>query len=294
MTGGLGLFGIIYSVKIRLVPRRKIRKRVKIVKIDELVSEFKKSVKSGALYGIFAYSADMNSDDYLNKGVLKTFEPVQTKREIPDIPGSMPADKWLHLRYLAHADKAKYFSEISEMSKETDGDIYWTDTHQLGTYIYNYHGQLDKMLDQEKATDVTTEIYVPPEKLGEFMDECRKYFKKNKTEIIFGGIGLIKEDSSSFLSYARRDFAKISFNIHTHHSEKGIKSSAEAFGFIIDQAIKHNGSYFLANHKFATAAQLKECFPAIKEFIALKKKYDPEERFQSDWYRHYKEAILSS
>ena len=24
------------------------------------------------------------------------------------------------------------------------------------------------------------------------------------------------------------------------------------------------------------------------EFLRLKKRYDPEERFQSDWYRHYR------
>jgi hypothetical protein len=26
----------------------------------------------------------------------------------------------------------------------------------------------------------------------------------------------------------------------------------------------------------------------VPEFLRLKKKYDPEERFQSDWYRHHK------
>jgi hypothetical protein len=29
-------------------------------------------------------------------------------------------------------------------------------------------------------------------------------------------------------------------------------------------------------------------YPEFAEFLRLKKKYDPEERFQSDWYRHYR------
>jgi hypothetical protein len=28
--------------------------------------------------------------------------------------------------------------------------------------------------------------------------------------------------------------------------------------------------------------------PAVPEFLRLKRRYDPEERFQSDWYRHYR------
>lgn len=30
------------------------------------------------------------------------------------------------------------------------------------------------------------------------------------------------------------------------------------------------------------------CYPQFAEFLRLKRVYDPEERFQSDWYRHYR------
>jgi hypothetical protein len=29
------------------------------------------------------------------------------------------------------------------------------------------------------------------------------------------------------------------------------------------------------------------------EFLRLKKKYDPQERFQSDWYRHHREMFAA-
>ena len=34
--------------------------------------------------------------------------------------------------------------------------------------------------------------------------------------------------------------------------------------------------------------QVEICYPQFPEFLRLKTKYDPEERFQSDWYRHYR------
>jgi len=30
------------------------------------------------------------------------------------------------------------------------------------------------------------------------------------------------------------------------------------------------------------------CYPQFPEFLRAKRRYDPQERFQSDWYRHYK------
>jgi hypothetical protein len=29
------------------------------------------------------------------------------------------------------------------------------------------------------------------------------------------------------------------------------------------------------------------CYPRFEEFLRLKRRYDPEGRFQSEWYRHY-------
>ena len=55
---------------------------------------------------------------------------------------------------------------------------------------------------------------------------------------------------------------------------------------MIDLAIRYGGSYYLTYHRFATWEQVETCYPQLPEFLRLKRHYDPEERFQSDWYRH--------
>jgi hypothetical protein len=35
------------------------------------------------------------------------------------------------------------------------------------------------------------------------------------------------------------------------------------------------------------------CYPQFKQFLDLKRKYDPAERFHSDWYRHYRKLFTS-
>ena len=51
------------------------------------------------------------------------------------------------------------------------------------------------------------------------------------------------------------------------------------------------GSYYLTYHRFATRKQVEACYPRFKEFLELKLTYDPDELFQSNWYRHYKQMF---
>jgi hypothetical protein len=38
---------------------------------------------------------------------------------------------------------------------------------------------------------------------------------------------------------------------------------------------------------------VEACHPRLVEFLRLKRRYDPDELFQSDWYRHYRELFRS-
>jgi len=62
---------------------------------------------------------------------------------------------------------------------------------------------------------------------------------------------------------------------------------------LIDLATPDRGSYYLAYHKFAKPEQVLTCYPQFKQFLALKRTYDPNERFQSDWYRYYRKLFAS-
>ena len=102
---------------------------------------------------------------------------------------------------------------------------------------------------------------------------------------------LIEQDDESFLAWARESWACVIFNLHVTHSPQGIEQAADSFRGLIDLGIKHGGSYYLTYHKFARREQVVACYPQFQQFLALKKKYDPDEHFQSDWYRHYRKMF---
>jgi len=73
-----------------------------------------------------------------------------------------------------------------------------------------------------------------------------------------------------------------------------LEKSRSDFQLLIDLALNYDGSYFLTYHRWATRDQLLRAYPQFPKFLELKPKYDPQEIFQSDWYRFYKEMFRNN
>jgi FAD/FMN-containing dehydrogenase len=289
VIGGYGLFGAVYAIKLRLAPRRKLERVVELISLDELAPAFEQRIAAGFLYGDFQFAIDEQSADFLRRGVFSCYRPVPWDTPVPEGQKALSDQEWLELIYLSHADKRRAFQRYSDHYLATSGQIYWSDTHQLSPYFENYHHWLDQKVNAaEPGSEIITEIYVPRDKLVELMSEVAHDFRQNGVNVIYGTIRLIEQDQESFLAWAKQPYACIIFNLHTPHTPGGIEHSANAFRRLIDMAIKRGGSYFLTYHKFATRRQVETCYPQFPEFLRLKRIYDPDERFQNDWYRHYK------
>ena len=287
--GGYGLLGIIASVRLRLAPRRKLRRVVELLQVEDLMPAFEERIANGFLYGDFQFSTDRDSDDFLRKGVFSCYQPVDNRTPVPDGQMELSEKDWRELIYLLHTNPRRAFERYSMFYLASSGQIYWSDTHQLSYYIDNYHQWLDQKLGApDKATEIITEIYVPRPALARFMADVRKDFRDNTVEMIYGTIRLVEKDDESFLAWAREPYACVIFNLHTVHTPQGLERSGRDFRRLIDLAIRYGGSYYLTYHRFASRKQVETCYPQFPQFLGLKRKYDPEERFQSDWYRHYK------
>jgi len=292
VIGGYGLFGVVYSIQLRLVPRQKLRRVVEMAELENLPGLFNKRIQDGFLYGDFQFSCDEKSDDFIRKGILSCYQPVDERTPLSERRKELSASGWERLLYLAHIDKSTAFQKYAKHYLETNGQIYWSDLQQIGVYLDGYHKRLDEKLGASSpASEVITEIYVPRDALPRFIKNVRDDFRKNRVNLIYGTIRLIEEDDETFLAWAKQPYACVIFNLHTVHTEEGLQYSRDAFRRLIDFAIQENGSYYLTYHRHATKQQAEACYPQFAEFLWLKKKIDPGEVFQSDWYRHYRDMF---
>lgn len=287
--GGYGLFGPIYSVKLRLVPRTKVERIVEIIDVADAKRRFDERIRDGFEFGDFQYSTDAGSGTFLRNGVFSCYRPVAAETPMPAQHQELSDRNWRELLYLAHADKAAAYTRYSDYYRSTSGQLYWSDLHQMSIYPDGYHVEVDTaMAVKTRGSEMITEIYVPRDALAAFFADARRDFLTHKVNVIYGTVRLIERDDESFLAWAREPFACTIFNLHVDHAPEGMRLARAAFQRLIDLGIKYGGSYYLTYHKWATRRQVAKCYPQFPEFLRLKRKYDPEERFQSDWYRHYR------
>jgi hypothetical protein len=197
-------------------------------------------------------------------------------------------DDWMNLLFLAHVDKRRAVAGFTAHYLSTSGFLYWSDNHQLAPYLDDYHEELDQKLGATcPATEVISEFYVPRNRLPAFMEAARADLIAHDENVIYGTVRLIERDDESFLAWAREPWACVIFNLHTEHTPAGIERTNAAFRRLTDLAIAEGGSFYLTYGRWATRAQIETCHPRLPAFLRRKRTYDPAERFQSEWYRHY-------
>jgi FAD/FMN-containing dehydrogenase len=285
--GGYGLFGLIGEVTLRLSPRTKVRRDVCELMIDELMDAVESRVAQGHLYGDFQFLCDPASTQFLRRGILSTYEPVAPGTPIEVNRRELSDEDWGALIHQVHVDPGGAFDRYSRHYLSTSGQIYWSDLQQMVQYREDYHSMVDERMGaRRRATEIITEIYVPRPHLTAFMAAAADALRDAAAPMVYGTIRLIEPDNETFLAWARERFACVIFNLHTTHSTKGVEESAEEFRELIDIAIRFGGSYYLTYHRFALRAQVERCYPQLRDFLRLKREWDPDNRFESDWHRH--------
>ena len=292
VIGGYGLLGVVTSVRLRLAPRQILRRLVTLLSVDELIAAFDQRIADGYLFGDCQFSIDERSPDFLRVGIFSCYGPDKSATAIPDGQRALSREDWGRLLYLTHTDRAAAAQAYVAHYTATSGQLYWSDLHQRSEYITGYHAVLDRVTGATvPGSEIITEIYVPRAELAAFMAEAADVLRDGDPVVVYGTIRLVERDDEAVLTWAREPWACIIFNLHTPHTEAGLASSEEVFRMLIDLARGRGGSYYLTYHRFATAEQLEACHPRFREFLAAKRRLDPDERFTSDWYRHYRDEL---
>jgi FAD/FMN-containing dehydrogenase len=286
--GGYGMFGVIATVDLRLMPRVKLRRVVEVVPIQELTQRAQERFGAEALYGDYQYKTDTSAPDFMRVGVLSTYHPVPPETPIPDGQKRLAPEDWDELLMLAHVRKSEAFERYSRFYLSTNGQVYWSDAHQMSYYNDGYEDYLRRrMPGYTPGSLMITEVYVPRAQVLRFVEGMTEDARTHDVDVVYGTIRVIERDDESFLAWAKQDYACIIVNLRVRHTPEGIEKAASDFQRIIDRALALDGSYYLTYHRWARKDQVLQAYPQFPEFLRLKRQYDPEERFQSDWYRHY-------
>jgi len=283
VIGGYGLFGIVYAVTLRLSPATNFVRHVVLTEARHVVSELTRRAAVGHVYGDFQFEIDPESDGFLQRGILSSYQPTdQPADEISPLSES----DWKGLLMLAHTNKSQGFAAYSAHYQRTDGKIYPGSDTQFTTYVNNYHDEIDQACGHQwRHSEMISEYYVPRCDLAAFLEKTAQELRSRNTNVIYGTVRLIQADTETALPWAREDWACVVINVCVCHDEAGIEKASSDFRAVADLALKFGGSFYLTYHRWFTTDQLLAAHPRLLEFLAAKEVADPHGVFDSDWLR---------
>jgi FAD/FMN-containing dehydrogenase len=290
--GGYGLFGIITRVTLRLQRALKLRRVVEMADTPGLIALLEDRVRSGFLYGDFQFAIDDRDETFLRRGVCSCYEPVASDTPLTESPVGFSAAEWAALIVDAHGNKRRAFERFADRYVATSGQIYGSDEQLSAAYTDDYHAVVDRALGGSiKGSEMITELYVPRDRFEPFMAGARAVLRQRRANVVYGTVRLIERDTETVLAWAREPWACIVLNLHIDHTSDGVRDAGDTFRALIDAAIRHGGTYYLTYHRWARPDQIERGHPAMRAFLEAKHRYDPDERFQSDWYRWHRQLF---
>ena len=287
--GGYGLFGIITAVGLRLAPRRKVRRDVETLTLAEASASIERSANS-AVFGYFQYNTDETSLEFMRTGILTTYKVVADETPTGDTSTDLDESPLTSLLELAHKDRRSAYRHYATFELSKNGNVEWSDLHQLSSYPLGYHAKMDAHhTDRKKGADLIWEFYVPRGDLIAFFEEARRLLLKSEAPLIYGTVRFIEQDHDSFLTWAKKRYACVIFTPHYSDDPAEKRKAGELYRQFAQAATKRGGSFYLTYDRFAGRGEMDAAYPQFAEFLQLKRKYDPRETFQSEWYRHYRD-----
>ena len=263
VIGGYGMFGAILTATLKLVPDDMLRRRTRLVSVEDAVAELDDAAARGATYGDFQYVVDESSERYLREGLCVTYEPTDG----PATRRAETAEGFAEMAVAAHVDKPRAWAAYEASVLDGDGATDTTNGWQRALYLPGYHRRVDAAT-VGGGSEVLSELFVPRGRLPELMEAMREVTRRRGANVIYGNVRLIEPDTVTALPWARGRFACVVFNQHVDAAGGGMPAFGATFRELVDATLALGGTYYLPYHRAASPAQVVAAHPALPGLLA--------------------------
>jgi len=287
VIGGYGLFGVILDVDLQVVDDAVYQKQCERVNYHEYPAYFAAHVKGKANVGLHYARPSIARLHHLKMMIACTFTETQRRPS-----GIRDLQEEAHIarnrRMLAMSRRSQAGKNIRWFLQETFAEnprvhvISRNNAMRPEVAFLEYQSKTD--------TDVLQEYFVPTGKFVEFMDLHRQILSREKINLLNETIRYVPKDDEAFLRYSNAETFAVVLYINHGRSKADIERMAHATQALIDAILSVGGSYYLPYQAYATPAQLRKAYPQLDSFLQAKRRYDPAELFDSEFYRYMKGA----
>ncbi len=146
----------------------------------------------------------------------------------------------------------------------------------------------------EKTTDILHEYFVPREHVADFVQDLRTIIPAHAGNLLNVTVRKVETDFDTFLRYADGPVLALVMLFNHERTTIADDQMRSMTSAMIEAVLHRKGRYYLPYRLHATADQFRRAYPQSTAFFHLKRKYDPLELFQNEFYLKYGQANVGT
>jgi len=282
VLGGYGLFGVILDVKLRVVDNKMYKLKQYIFDSRDYIKKYDELVNRNQNIGMVYGRININPDHFMEDAMLSVFS-IDSQASITSLKD--PGYKTFRRSVFRGSANSNYGKKL-RWKMEKFAARFLSGKKFSRNQLIN-EGVETFQNTEPGYTDILHEYFIPRDSVQRFIEVLRKTIPNSKTDLLNITLRNIEKDEDTYMRYAKEEvfgFVMLFNQARNPEAEEAMKSLTQR---LINEAIALRGTYYLPYRLHATQEQLFKAYPAAKDFFDLKKKYDPQELFQNQFYKAY-------
>ena len=297
VVGGYGLFGVILSATLDVVPNDVYRSGREIIDYRAFPATFERiaadprvglsyvhlSTSPGSLLRealVYTYTKHPE-DQALNRAVLSEVTSTKIRRVTVNLAkrnDTFKRWKWWSEKHLEHRFESCTITRAQAQGSGEACLVARNDPmHDSVAYLFN---------DLPGETDILHEYFIPRAQIVPFIDGMRAIFEREHANLVNASIRAVGTEDNA-LSYAPAPAFSVVLYLNQPTTSQGTAAMRRLTSELIDLTASHGGRFFLPYQLHYTPAQLERAYPEIGTFFAAKRDSDPNGLFSNTWYARY-------
>ncbi len=296
VVGGYGLFGVVLSAVLDVVPNAVYRTSRDRIPADDFMTYFGERIEPDPKLGLFYGHLSTAPGSFLTEMIvyrydvqdgieppadLKLGEPgaVAIKRLMMNLSkrgGIFARLKWWMETDLEPKVEACTVPRTAAMGEGEACLVTRNEPmHDSVPYLFN---------DLKDETDILHEYFVPRGRFMAFLGKARGILQEGGLPVLNASVRVVhKEDTK--LNYAPEPAFSLVLYINQKTGAAGDAKMRALTRALIDACLSEGGRFFLPYQLHYTGKQLLAAYPELPAFVAAKRAYDPGGLLTSTWYR---------
>ncbi len=281
--GGYGGIGVITEVTLMLEPNTPVERKTFTMDFKDYKNHFFKQIRDNKK--VIFHNADLYPPEYDS---VRDVSWYTTDKDVTIDERIIDEDRsyWLLPKLVSFVTNMPYGKEFREHIY--DPLYYMSDRIAWRNWEASYDVRELGEGDRSEDTYVLHEYFIPVNNLDSFVPKMRKVFQSNDVDVLNVSIRHALPDTGSYMAWAREEV----FAFVVYYHQKTTKEAQEEVGKwtreMIDAILSEGGTYYLPYQAHATTEQFKKAYPNADNFFDVKRKIDPDNRFQNKlWEKYY-------